>query len=43
MITIDGHIQHVTYRNEDNHYVVAKFNAEKTRSTITVVGYIATT
>lgn len=40
MITIDGHLEHITFHNAENHYTIAKFRLRDTESLVTVVGYL---
>lgn len=41
MITIEGHLERITYTNEENHYTIARFKTGHPSSQITVVGYMA--
>ncbi len=41
MITISGTLQKITFKNEENHYTIARLKILKSRETITVVGHLA--
>ena len=41
MITIEGHLERITYFNEDTHYTIARLKPAGLTATITVVGYLA--
>jgi len=41
VITLEGHLERITYHNKDNHYTVAKIVTAKSRSPITIVGHMA--
>ncbi|MBU0993746.1 MAG: ATP-dependent RecD-like DNA helicase [Proteobacteria bacterium] len=41
MITLKGHLTHITYTNEDNYYTIARFSTLNPETTITVVGFLA--
>ena len=38
MITIEGRLERITYRNEDNYYTVARFKTAQAEVTITIQG-----
>lgn len=38
--TIDGHIEHVIFHNDDNHYTIAKFRSAAHQNLLNVVGYM---
>lgn len=40
MITLDGHLERITYHNEENHYTIAKLNTGPAQHPVTVVGYM---
>lgn len=42
MIEIEGQIERITYRNQEDGYTVAKLKTKKERSLINIVGYIST-
>ncbi len=39
--TIEGHLERITYFNEDTHYTIARLKPSGLTTTITVVGYLA--
>jgi exodeoxyribonuclease V alpha subunit len=39
--TIEGHLERITYFNEDTHYTIARLRPAGLTSTVTVVGYLA--
>jgi exodeoxyribonuclease V alpha subunit len=39
--TIEGHLEHITYQNKENHYTVAKIITAESRSPVTIVGHMA--
>jgi exodeoxyribonuclease V alpha subunit len=39
-ISISGHLEHIAFRNSENHYTVARIRADNTGSIVTVVGYL---
>ena len=39
--TIEGHLEHITYFNEETHYTIAKMKPSNLETAITVVGYLA--
>jgi exodeoxyribonuclease V alpha subunit len=41
MTTLDGHLERITYFNEENHYTIAKLKVSKTHNLVTVVGHMA--
>ncbi|MBW2193961.1 MAG: AAA family ATPase, partial [Deltaproteobacteria bacterium] len=40
MITLDGHLERITYYNEENHYTIAKLNTGPTQHPVTIIGYM---
>ena len=40
MITLKGHLKHITYANPDNFYTIARFATLQPQTTITVVGHL---
>lgn len=40
MTTLDGHLERITYFNEENHYTIAKLKINKTHNLVTVVGHM---
>lgn len=40
-ITLNGHLEKITYYNEENHYTIARFSTRETQNLVTVVGYLA--
>jgi exodeoxyribonuclease V alpha subunit len=38
--TLDGHLERITYHNPENHYTVARVQADRQPRPITVVGYL---
>lgn len=41
MMQLEGVVEHITYRNEENTYTVAKFTAASYRHGFTIIGYFA--
>lgn len=41
MIKIEGHLERITYQNEENHYTIARLSTGKQKNMITVVGFMA--
>jgi exodeoxyribonuclease V alpha subunit len=41
MITLEGHLESITYYNEENHYTIARLRTRNTDNPVTVVGYMA--
>jgi len=41
MITLDGHLERITYTNEETHYTIASFKTGHPANQITVVGHMA--
>ncbi len=41
MITIEGHLEKITFYNEENHYTIARLTTAESKSRVTVVGYMA--
>lgn len=39
--TVEGHLERITYFNEDTHYTIARLKPTGLTSTVTVVGYLA--
>ncbi len=39
--TLDGHLERITYFNQENYYTIAKLKTDKTRDLVTVVGHMA--
>ena len=39
-VTLTGTIVHVTYRNPDNHFTIARLRVEATRSRVSILGYL---
>jgi exodeoxyribonuclease V alpha subunit len=39
--TIEGHLEHITYFNEDTHYTIARLKPAGLTTAVTVVGYLA--
>jgi len=39
-ISISGHLEHIAFRNPENHYTVARIRADNTGSLVTAVGYM---
>ena len=40
-LTIEGHLEHITYFNEDTHYTIARLKPAGLTAAVTVVGYLA--
>ncbi|MBL0716641.1 MAG: ATP-dependent RecD-like DNA helicase, partial [Desulfosarcina sp.] len=40
IISLAGHLEHITYCNTENYYTIAKFRAEKTNNLVTIIGYL---
>ncbi len=43
MTTINGRLERITYRNEENHYTIARLKTTASANLITVVGYLVGT
>ena len=41
MITISGTLQKITFKNEENHYTIARLKILKSKEAVTVVGHLA--
>jgi exodeoxyribonuclease V alpha subunit len=41
LTTIEGHLERITYFNEDTHYTIARLKPAGLSATVTVVGYLA--
>ncbi len=41
LITIEGHLEHITYFNQETHYTIARLKAPNQAAGIIVVGYLA--
>ncbi|SLM32630.1 RecD3 [Desulfamplus magnetovallimortis] len=41
MITINGTLQKITFRNEDNHYTIARLKIPESKEAVTIVGHLA--
>ena len=41
LLTIEGHLEHITYFNEDTHYTIARLKPAGLTAVVTVVGYLA--
>ncbi len=39
-VTVTGTIEHITYRNPENHFTIARLQVEATRSRVTILGYL---
>ena len=40
LITLEGHLERITYFNKDTHYTVARFKRANPATVLTVVGYM---
>jgi exodeoxyribonuclease V alpha subunit len=40
LTTLEGHLETITYYNEENHYTIARFRTEKTQNLVTILGYL---
>ena len=40
MTTLEGHLERITYYNEENHYTIARLKTDSTQTLVTVVGYM---
>ncbi|MEA3280706.1 MAG: helix-hairpin-helix domain-containing protein, partial [Thermodesulfobacteriota bacterium] len=40
MITIEGHLERITYYNKENHYTIARLKTIKTNNPVTVMGFM---
>ncbi|NQT10209.1 MAG: ATP-dependent RecD-like DNA helicase, partial [Desulfobacteraceae bacterium] len=40
MITLQGHLERITYYNEENHYTVARLKTDKDQTSVTVTGFM---
>jgi exodeoxyribonuclease V alpha subunit len=38
--TIEGHLEHITYFNEETHYTIARLKPSNLSAAVTVVGYL---
>ncbi|MBW2412562.1 MAG: ATP-dependent RecD-like DNA helicase [Deltaproteobacteria bacterium] len=41
MITLEGHLEHITYHNKENNYTVAKLSLGQARNPVTIIGHMA--
>lgn len=41
LAVLEGHLEHLTYYNKENHYTVARLRARQSSSPITIIGYLA--
>ena len=41
MITLEGHLDRITYYNDDNHYTIARLKPANTGNQVTIVGFMA--
>jgi exodeoxyribonuclease V alpha subunit len=41
LITIEGHLEHITYFNKETHYTVARLMTTQSRNPVTLVGFMA--
>jgi exodeoxyribonuclease V alpha subunit len=41
LITIEGHLEHITYFNEETQYTIARLKTPHAAAGVTVVGYLA--
>ena len=41
MITLQGHLERITYYNKENHYTVARLKTDERQNPVTVTGYMA--
>ena len=41
ILTLEGHLEHITYHNKDTHYTVAKIMTGASQNPVTIVGYMA--
>ena len=41
LLTIEGHLERITYFNEDTHYTIARLKPDGLSAAVTVVGYLA--
>jgi exodeoxyribonuclease V alpha subunit len=40
-ITLEGHLEHITYHNKENNYTVARLSLGQTRNPVTIIGHMA--
>ena len=40
LTTLEGHLERITYYNEENHYTIARLKTDSTQTLVTVVGYM---
>ncbi len=40
-ITLEGHLEHITYHNKENNYTVAKLSLGQARNPVTIIGHMA--
>lgn len=38
--TLKGHLEKITYYNQENHYTIAKFSISNSQNPVTVLGYM---
>ncbi len=41
MITVNGTLQKITFKNEDNHYTIARLKIRESKKSVTIVGHLA--
>lgn len=40
-MTLEGHLEHITYHNKENNYTVAKLSLGRARNPVTIIGHMA--
>ena len=40
-ITLEGHLEHITYHNKENNYTVARLSLGQARNPVTIIGHMA--
>ena len=40
-ITLEGHLEHITYHNKENNYTVARLSLGQTHNPVTIIGHMA--
>jgi exodeoxyribonuclease V alpha subunit len=40
-ITLEGHLEHITYHNKENNYTVARLSLGQSRNPVTIIGHMA--
>jgi exodeoxyribonuclease V alpha subunit len=40
-VTLEGHLEHITYHNKENNYTVARLSLGQSRNPVTIIGHMA--